>query len=51
MDVVGHNTGHVTHRWEGHRGCGQTGHVTGGRVTGHSGRWRWSCDDLHSKKI
>ena len=33
MDVVGHNTGHVTHRWEGHCGCGQTGHVTGGRVT------------------
>jgi len=33
VGVVGHRLGHVTHRWEGHCGHGQTGHVTHRRVT------------------
>ena len=46
MGVVGHILGHVTHRWEGHCGHGQTGHVTHrweGHC-GHSGTWHWSYD-------
>ena len=53
MGVVGHRLGHVTHRWEGHCGHGQTGHVTHRwvvtvdiveRGTGHvTHRWEGHC--------